>query len=245
MTSLEGKQRLMGYAGAWGSTYMGGVWEAANLWNADFLAVKRNGKITEFEIKVSQADLRGEVAAIREALKPGTIQEQTNMFGTRKRVRAEIKLSHTKIEKHHHYLVEHKRPDMRPTAPILFYPDIFYFAVPNELVTSAVSLLKGLPYGVFDLNAQKVVVKPRTIRTEIHDAGTYRDLFNRSCVMRRDLGDQLTSNKYGLLHRLAESYQLEPGTPGYMRLMAYGKEIIEGKKVERKSDPTLDLSSAE
>lgn len=86
----------MSYTNAFSTPYMGGVWEAANLWNGDFIAVKWDGRITEFEIKVSLADLRGEVAAIREALKPGTIHEQTNMFGTRKLVRAEVKLSHTK-----------------------------------------------------------------------------------------------------------------------------------------------------
>jgi hypothetical protein len=34
-----------------------------NPWSADFIAVKWDGGITEFEIKVSAADLRGEVAA--------------------------------------------------------------------------------------------------------------------------------------------------------------------------------------
>jgi hypothetical protein len=227
MTSFEAKKRLLMYTDAFSTPYMGGVWESANLWNADFLAVKWDSKITEFEIKVSLADLRGEVAAIREALKPGTIQEQTNMFGTRKRVRADIKLSHTKIEKHHHYLLEHKTPDMRPTAPPLFYPNIFYFAVPNELVTHAAALLKGLPYGVFDLDALEVVVKAKTIRTEPHNAGTFIHLFNRSCVIRRDMENQLIGARSAVLEQVAVAYKLEPGSPGYMRLMRVGREDLE------------------
>jgi hypothetical protein len=224
MTSLEAKKLLMAYVTDLNTPYMGGVWESANLWNADFLAVKWDGRITEFEIKVSLADLRAEVAAIREALKPGTIQEQTNMFGTRKRVRADIKLSHTKIEKHHHYLVEHKTPDMRPTAPTLFYPNIFYFAVPNELVASAAALLKGLPYGVFDLDSLKVIIKPRTIRTEPHNAGTFIHLFNRSCVMRRDLMISLEGRRQAILELVAKEFDLEPIAPAYRRLMKIGTQ---------------------
>jgi hypothetical protein len=80
MTSLEAKQRLMNYTSSFSSPYMGGVWEAKNLWSADFVAVKWGGRITEFEIKVTLADLRGEVAAIRQALLPNTIEKQTHMI---------------------------------------------------------------------------------------------------------------------------------------------------------------------
>jgi hypothetical protein len=145
---------------------------------------------------VSLADLRGEVAAIREALKPGTFEEQTNIFRTRKRVRLDIKLSHTKIEKHHHYLVEHKTQTMRPSASILFYPNIFYFAVPTELAEHAITLVRGLPYGVFDLDKLAVVAEAKSLRTDPHPPGTFRDLFNRSCVMRRDLMGSLESRRF-------------------------------------------------
>src|SRR6478752_2399050 len=211
MTSLEAKNRLMGYATGFNTPYMGGVWEAKNLWSADFIAVKWDGRITEFEIKTSAADLRGEVAAIREALKPGTIEEQTNMFGTRKRVRAEIKLSHTKIEKHHHYLVDHKRPDLRPTASILFYPNTFYFAVPSELVELAVRLVQGLPYGVFNLDSLSVAAKAKSLRIEAHDAGTYKNLFSRACTMRADLGREMYSQRLEVLNLVANEYGFEPG----------------------------------
>lgn len=225
MKSLDAKKRLLAYTTGFNTPYMGGVWEVANLWNADFIAVKWDGRITEYEIKVSLADLRGEVAAIREALKPGTILKQTNMFGTRNRVRPDVKLSHTKIEKHHHYLVEHKKPDMSyEWSQVMFYPNIFYFAVPSELVAYAVDVLKGLPYGVFDLDNMKVVVKAKSLRKEGHGARTFIHLFNRSCVMRADQATSIEANRYAVLEQVAREYKLEPDSVGYMRLMAIGKQ---------------------
>lgn len=168
---------------------MGGVWEAANLWNADFIAVKYDGRIAEFEIKVSATDLRGEIAAIRTALLPNTMEKSNHMlYGEQYRVRRDIKLSHTKISKHHHYLVEHKKAPMSfEWSPVLFYPNTFYFAVPTELLGIAAGLVKGLSYGVFDLDKLSVFVKAKSLRSEAHGAHTYKQLFSRSCTMRADL----------------------------------------------------------
>jgi hypothetical protein len=145
------------------------------------------------------------------------------------RVRRDIKLSHTKIEKHHHYLVEHKKPAMSyEWSPIMFYPNIFYFAVPTSLVHSAVELVSGLPYGVFDLGKMAVVMKAKSLRKEGHVAGTYKDLFNRSCVMRRDLMDSLEGRRQEILELVAKEFDLEPSSVGYMRLMRIGAEPRSG-----------------
>lgn len=113
---------------------------------------------------------------------------------------------------------------MRPTAAILFYPNIFYFAVPTELADHAIALVRGLPYGVFDFDKLAVVAKAKSLRTDPHPSGTYKDLFNRSCVMRRDLENRLIGARLAVLEQVALAYKLEPGSPGYMRLMNVGRE---------------------
>jgi hypothetical protein len=87
------------------------------------------------------------------------METQTHMFyGDYDIVRRDIKLSHTKIEKHHHHLVMHKTPMMAQRERAMFYPNYFYFAVPSGLVDLAVVLVQGLPYGVFNLDMMRVGV---------------------------------------------------------------------------------------
>ena len=195
MTSMQAKRKLDRWISGYGNQYMGGVWEASNLANADFLAVKWNGKITEFEIKVSLADLRGEVACIREAMKQDVMESAQSMFWPElMRVRRDIRLSHTKIQKHHHYLVKHRRAGGYEGSEDPFYPNQFYFAVPADLVGAAKALVAGLPYGVFDLDSMAYVLKGKSLRNEPHSSATFKDLFNRSCVLRADLRRELENS---------------------------------------------------
>src|SRR4051794_10602086 len=136
MTSLQAKHKLIRYLNGFGTNYTGAVYEAANLSNADVIGVKYDGKISEFEIKVSRADLRGELAAIRAALVPDSVEQVEMPWGSpRQRVRTDIKLSHTKIMKHRHYLFEHMKDEYNGRE--FFYPNTFYFAVPSDLVVQA------------------------------------------------------------------------------------------------------------
>ena len=226
----------MAWVNSFNNTYAGGVYESANHWNADMLAVKYNGKITEFEIKVSKADLRGEVAAARSALLPDTV-EQTPLFPyataeaieqnpylgkMQVRIRKDVKLSHTKIAKHRCYLVDHTK-DMYSCRP-LFYPNLFYFAVPGDLVDYALEAVIGLPYGVFNLDSMSVAKSAKSIRTEPYESGVYLDLFNRACTQRRDMQQSVRAQNYRLVERIAQANGLLVGSLGRLRLDKVLKE---------------------
>ena len=230
MTSLEVKHRLINYLNAWGTKYTGAVYEAANVSNADVIGVKYDGKISEFEIKVSKADLRGELAAIRAALVPSTVeqisafphaneeakQQHSYLAKTVTRVRKDIKLSHTKIMKHRHYLVEHVKHDYSGLEP--FYPNSFYFAVPGELVAQALEGCAGLPYGVFNVDNLSIEKPARSMRSEPHGEKVYRDLFNRACTQRMDVQRAVRAQNHRLVERIAAEFDLLEGTPGALRL---------------------------
>jgi hypothetical protein len=148
------------------------------------------------------------------------METQTHMFyGDYDIVRHDIKLSHTKIEKHHHYLVMHKTPMMAQRERAMFYPNYFYFAVPSGLVDLTVVLVQGLPYGVFNLDMMRVVTKTKSLCKEPHDGKVFLDLFSRSCTMKADLKNQIYGEWNRVLELVAVAYKLEPASPGYMRLM--------------------------
>jgi len=176
MTSNEAKDQLCTYVSHQSSQYMGSVWESVHHWNADFIAVKWNGEISEFEIKVSKSDLVGEIKAVRRALEKDSVRIDQLRFGGGQRAIVETtKLSASKVEKHHHYLVS-QRP--------LFRPNLFYFAVPLELVEIAKELTVGTKYGVFSIDQRLIVKKATKLHREPHSNSTILQLFSRACTIR-------------------------------------------------------------
>jgi hypothetical protein len=182
---------------------MGSVWESVHHWNADFLAVKWTWDITEFEIKLSRQDLRGEVNAIKEAM-TNAIHEQVEMWnGTRQRIRKDIKHSQSKVEKHHHYLVEFRK-DWYTGEPQqdLFRPNLFYFAVPNELVGYAVEITQGMKYGVFDLDKLVVAKRATKLHSDEHSRGCLYHLFSRACTIRHEIDHEYIERQLKLTNPL-------------------------------------------
>lgn len=215
------KDRLVGYFSSWNnSQYVGAVYEASNLWSADVVACKYSGLMSEFEIKVSRPDLLGEIAAIRRALEPDavTIGKWTNydrFTGYDRYVVNETKLSKTKIEKHHHYLVQPRKS---------FRPNQFYFAVPTHLVPVAAENLRGLKYGVLDADTLTIAKKAQSIHHEVHETAVYIHMLNRLSVMYRDINNGKRAVRNDVLQKVANKYNLEYGSVGYLRLMEVMRE---------------------
>lgn len=215
------KARLVSYFSSWNnSKYVGAVYEAPNLWSADVVACRYNGLMSEYEIKVSRSDLLGEIAAIRRALEPDaiTIGRWSNYdiyTGYDRIIVNETKLSKTKIEKHHHYLVRPRKS---------FRPNQFYFAVPTHLVPIAVEKLSGLKYGVLDADTLTIAKKAQSIHHEDHETSVYIHMLNRLSVMYRDINNSKRVIRDDVLQRVAEHYDLEYGSVGWMRLMEVSKQ---------------------
>jgi hypothetical protein len=220
------KKRLIRYFASWGNQYVGAVFEAPNLWSADVVACKYGGRFSEYEIKVSRADLLGEIAAIRRALEPDsiTIGKWNNYdveTGYDRIIVNDTKLSKTKIEKHHHYLVRPRKS---------FRPNQFYFVVPAPLVDVAVERTAGLKYGVFNADALTIVKKAMSLHFEEHATTTYVHMLNRMSVMYRDIQSGEAGIRYDVLYRVAKHYGLDYGSVGYMRLMEVMKEYQDEEK---------------
>ena len=219
MNSIQAKKILTGYCSAQSAQYMGGVWESSNHWNADFLAVKWTYQITEFEIKVSRADLRGEIKAI-EAVLTGNVHEQYELWGRQhQRIRLDVKPSHTKIEKHHHYLVERKKDHFTgQPQDHLFIPNLFYFAVPGEMVEYAKELTAGMKYGVFDLDKMTIVKRGSKLHNDEHSRSTLYNLFSRACTVRTDKDYALLKYSDDLASYLCDEYGHDLGSIGWLKL---------------------------
>lgn len=187
--------------------FVGAVHEAANLNSADVIAVKHGGKIQEFEIKCSRADLIGELRCARVAfgldeiskyLKRGVQQNLINdgVERTPDQVEA-IKqyghgLSKTKLTKHKLYLSDEGRTPPKqygwsPAKP--FVPHQFYWCIPHELLAICRELNDGLPYGIYVYDMpqsskyyQKFIVKPARSLKHQGDR-VYFELFNRACTL--------------------------------------------------------------
>lgn len=205
MTSKEVKEILMDRF-TFANGYVGAVYEAPNLNSADVIAVRHGGNIQEFEIKVSKADLVGEMRCARVAKglddlrsymrRPVqlAIDGSTDMTDEQRGVLREYghTLSKTKLDKHRMYLTEVGREVRHPyglSARRPFVPNTFYWCVPSALVDICRQLNKGLPYGiyVFDLAQteryhQKFIVKGCRSLTAQGDR-VYFELFNRASTL--------------------------------------------------------------
>lgn len=167
MTSKQAKDILKVYA-ADHQKYYGAATEVSNANNADILTLDNRGRCVEFEIKVSRQDLRNEVIGARIAFEIEEREkhyiwvEEKDWNGELHKVRKQGK-KFDKIGKHAHYYMRYTRHDFDYEHN--FCPYKFYFAVPEELVAYAKELVKGLPYGIFDLSYPKVI-KPAKILTQ-------------------------------------------------------------------------------
>ena len=190
------KKKIKGFLYA--KTYGGVVEESVNHWNADIIGVTFRHEVNEFEIKCSVNDLRGEIKAIKRALR-GDIyknQSQNNLFSYN-RVEVEEKVSLTKLEKHYCYLVGNKKQSMSFTGTIeeerqlkeaddnvtCFVPDKFYFAVPTTLVPIAKELLQDVPYyGVMDADTGEIKKNAKRIPRAHSTKTDIVNLFMRACT---------------------------------------------------------------
>lgn len=128
MDSKEAK-RLIVYDLVMRRNHLLAVTEGIN--NSDVLAINNNFYTTEYEIKVSKADLLGEFKAIKAAING----EQ------------DLSCSSTKFWKHCLYLGTREKYKNYANLDY-FKPNRFFFAVPKELKDLAVQCVAGTPYGV-------------------------------------------------------------------------------------------------
>jgi len=208
MTSKEAKRLIKGRCRMLGNDYAGAVEEVTNTWNADLIAVKWGGEVVEYEIKCSKQDLVGEIRAIRAAMDEATMEmvPRYQLAFTRPddepiplvaKIKADIKLSHTKITKHRHYLVKQEEKDRWGRNRRQFRPHKFYFAVPTELVEVAKTELKGIKqYGVYNVETGEIVKKAFRIHHDDVGDGVFFDLFTRACTERADVERELKAAGY-------------------------------------------------
>lgn len=191
--------------------YVGAVVEASNLNAADVVAVKFGGTVQEFEIKVSRADLVGEMRVARVAAGLEDIKSYIRKDAQQELLAQEEvltkdelqriydvshRLSKTKLEKHRFYLDkthwQRERPAWDPYNYKRFVPHTFYWCIPYDLLEVCRELNKGLPYGIYVYNMpqsskyyQKFIVKPaRSLGGQ--GGKLYFELFNRACTMWAD-----------------------------------------------------------
>lgn len=141
--------------------------------NPDIISLTKSDMLVEYEIKLSRADLMGELNSVktcehmllRRNMNKHNIQ--IDMIGGRRvSLRGNIFVDEeaeaeflkigkcSKLDKHETYLIP------KPSEPNAFgeyeqpyRPNQFYFAVTSDLVPLAMEACKYMPYGVIDLNA--------------------------------------------------------------------------------------------
>lgn len=166
MNSKQAKDILKSYT-ADHQKYYGAATEVASANNADILTLDHRKRCVEFEIKVSRQDLRNEAIGARIAWQLENPEdhyvwgEEKGWNGEMQRVRKPCK-KFDKVPKHAGYYKHYIRHDHDYGY---FVPHKFYFAVPHELVDYAKQMVKGLPYGVFDLSYPRIA-KPAKILTQ-------------------------------------------------------------------------------
>lgn len=140
--------------------------------NPDILSLTRSEKLIEYEIKISKADLMGELNSVK-TCKNTMLRNTHNLSlqGTHQMaigdriVNAHFRGNVTepdglyeeigkcsKLDKHKRYLLP--KPSTRNAHGYYehqYRPNQFYFAVTSDLVDLAVEVCQAIPYGVIDL----------------------------------------------------------------------------------------------
>ncbi len=141
--------------------------------NPDIISLTKSEKLIEYEIKISRADLMGELNSVK-TIKHQILtrnmnrhNQQINMLGDKAvHLRGNIFVDEeaeaeaakigkcSKLDKHERYLI----PRVPRSSSVGFNaysqpyrPNQFYFAVTSDLVQLAMDVCNGLPYGVIDL----------------------------------------------------------------------------------------------
>jgi hypothetical protein len=234
MTSKHVKELLIGRF-TFFNGYVGAVYEAPNLNAADVIAVKHGGKVQEYEIKVSKADLVGEMRCARVAkglddpskyqradyVEPDGTQFQMSPVVRRKYLKSQYTLSATKLTKHKLYLTGEGREGMNSYSfapPKPFVPNTFYWCIPRSLLEICQQLNVGLPYGiyVFDMPmtsyAQKLIVKPARSLGGQGDR-LYFELFNRACTLWQESRAEIAQLKRELARQEAKGFTVSKPEP--------------------------------
>lgn len=181
MNSKQAKDVLKSYT-ADHQKYYGAATEVASANNADILTLDFRNRCVEFEIKVSKQDLRNELIGARMAW--GLEKEEDHYVwgeekgwnGEMRRVRKPCK-KFDKLPKHTRYRMHYMRDDRDYGY---FVPHKFYFAVPHELVDYAKEMVKGTPYGVFDLSYPKIAKPAKVLTQKPADNRVLTEMFVRA-----------------------------------------------------------------
>lgn len=140
----------------------------------DILSMTRSDMLIEYEIKLSRADLMGElnsVKTVKNAILMRTHNQQfqgpQQMELGGKTINAHIRGNVfepeglyenigkcSKLDKHERYLMPKPQDQsgLYDYSRRAYRPNQFYFAVTADLVDIAIEVCEGLPYGVLDLN---------------------------------------------------------------------------------------------
>lgn len=152
--------------------------------NPDIISLTKSEKLIEYEIKISRADLIGELNSVKKCkhmlMRRNMNRHQTmqmNIMGEERTAslrgnifvdeEAEAEFERigkcSKLDKHERYLIP--KPSTQNGHGFYeqpYRPNQFYFAVTSDLVALAVEVCQGIPYGVIDLdklNGSSSVVK--------------------------------------------------------------------------------------
>jgi hypothetical protein len=233
MTSAQVKQMLIGRF-TFANGFVGAVTEAPNLNSADVLAVRFGGKIQEYEIKVSRADLVGEMRAARVAAGLDDIRSYAEksvqlaltddgLERTETQVQAIYEAGHslskTKLDKP--YLSGAGRepksfygfPSRRQ-----FVPSNFYWCIPMELLETCRELNKGLPYGIYvwDAPPTKQYYPPKCVVKASRDLKgqgdkVFFELFNRACTQWQGARGEIARLEHHIAELEAKLYNAAAG----------------------------------
>lgn len=116
---------------------------------ADVFGISKSGMTHEFEIKVSKADLAGELHAI-------SFEKERQQDGT---LFAPPRKAH-KTSKHRFYL---GNSDAHYLSPFRQKPNHFSFVVPDALADFAINACKGTPYGVLCFNQSGAITSKKNV----------------------------------------------------------------------------------
>lgn len=170
--------------------------------NADFVVVKWGGSVQEYEIKVSRADLIGEMRCARVArgLDNATKYYKKAHLNLLEMDNAAVheelankhghgtSLSKTKLTKHKLYLTKPKDREQRPEwAHKDFVPNTFYWCIPYAFLDICMELNQGLPYGIY-----------------VFDVPIVKNPYDKTYIYKRasSLGAQDNHNMYHMANRL-------------------------------------------
>lgn len=170
MTSKRAKYLMLSGLNQQGSV-AGAVTELVALNNADVVALRYNGIVVEYEIKVSRSDLRNELVGARCAWGVDDVERyrptSANDFRWPKVL--------DKYNKHIGYKGLRKRG-------YGFRPNLFYFAVPDHLVDYAKDMVRGTSYGVYSIAPFECVKRAKSLHSESCSSELARYLFARAIL---------------------------------------------------------------